>query len=105
MLCLKWSLTATQWWLFLQLAPKAKQKSDSQVSLHLKPGQTRSFSALPGLRLVCETGSIWLTQSGDACDYVLCAGQEWESKGRGRVVAQALQGIGAEALVVVPERN
>lgn len=44
-----------------------------------------------GQRVICEHGVLWLTQSGDATDYLLPAGESFTAQARGHVVAQALE--------------
>lgn len=44
-----------------------------------------------GERVRCEGGLVWLTQSGDATDYLLRAGESFTAQRRGRVVVQALE--------------
>ena len=43
-----------------------------------------------GNRIACVSGTLWVTQEGDAHDYVLKAGDHFRAGGRGRVVVQAL---------------
>jgi hypothetical protein len=42
-------------------------------------------------RIVCVTGSLWVTSSGHATDTVLAAGEEVTVRGRGRIVVEALR--------------
>lgn len=44
-----------------------------------------------GETVTCERGAVWVTQSGDATDYLLRAGESFTSQSRGRVVAQAFE--------------
>jgi hypothetical protein len=39
-------------------------------------------------RVLVETGRIWLTQSGDAGDHFLAAGEDWLLCGEGAVVVE-----------------
>ena len=50
-------------------------------SRHLRRGQS----------VRCERGLLWLTQSGDATDYLLRAGDYFRAQGAGKVVVQALE--------------
>ncbi|BDG09830.1 DUF2917 domain-containing protein [Anaeromyxobacter paludicola] len=44
-----------------------------------------------GVAIRCETGTVWITVEGDPEDHVLQAPAVFETHGRGRVAAQALQ--------------
>ena len=43
-----------------------------------------------GMRLTCLDGQLWITQMGDAMDYLVSAGREFVVTNAGRVVIQAL---------------
>ncbi len=58
--------------------------------IHLAAHQLWSGKAVPGAQLVCEQGSVWLTQSNDPHDYVLHPGQGFSATCHGKVVVQAL---------------
>jgi hypothetical protein len=74
MLCLKWNrfwnagLSATR------RSQLNERGSNCKTVLQVEPGQTYSFKAVVGLQLRCESGTVWLTQSGDETDYWLCPG-------------------------------
>ena len=44
-----------------------------------------------GQSVNCERGTLWLTQSGDATDHLLHAGDCFTVQNRGKVVVQALK--------------
>ena len=58
--------------------------------IELKTGQIISIFENKGMRLVCESGSLWVTEEGRSQDVVLYQGQNFELGGRGLVVVQAL---------------
>lgn len=41
--------------------------------------------------LTCKQGVVWLTQTGDIRDYVLAAGETFQSTRRGRIAVTALE--------------
>ena len=45
----------------------------------------------PGSTLLCDTGVLWVTQSGDRRDYVLTPGQEMVVTKRGKVLVEAMR--------------
>jgi hypothetical protein len=51
----------------------------------------RSFKFAAGQNLTCESGVVWLTQSGDGHDHILRAGQSFVARRRGRIVVQAME--------------
>jgi hypothetical protein len=42
------------------------------------------------LRILCRSGRIWLTQSGDSRDFLLRAGESFNAAQHGRIVLWAL---------------
>ncbi len=68
----------------------------------LQPRQVWSAQLNVGERVRCGHGVIWLTQSGEARDFVLRAGQSFVAPRRGHVVAQAL---GATSAILNREAN
>ncbi|HZZ84251.1 MAG TPA: DUF2917 domain-containing protein [Anaeromyxobacteraceae bacterium] len=44
-----------------------------------------------GVAIRCERGTVWITVEGDPEDHVLAAPGVFETHGRGRVAAQALE--------------
>jgi hypothetical protein len=57
-----------------------------------------SFNPHTGLVVRCLVGELWITQSGDARDVVLQAGETFEPAPKGQVVVQAL----TDARVFIP---
>ena len=55
-------------------------QSDFQSTQVVKPGAT----------LFCDTGILWVTQTGDRQDYVLTPGQKMTVTRRGKVVVEAV---------------
>ena len=45
----------------------------------------------PGSTLFCDTGVLWVTQSGDIRDYVLLPGQTMTVTKRGKVLVEAMR--------------
>lgn len=43
-----------------------------------------------GVRIECHAGRLWVTQPGDAADYLLTTGQTLKARSRGQIVVQAL---------------
>lgn len=56
----------------------------------LQNGQVQSFCPTVAKRLVCQKGVVWITQTGQAHDTFLLAGEEMELKSTGKVVMQAM---------------
>lgn len=64
--------------------PKAKvhmQRREFQRINRIKPGSTLS----------CESGVLWVTQSGDRRDYILFSGETMTVTKRGRVLVEAMR--------------
>ena len=62
---------------------------------------TMSIDPVPkNLRIVCHSGRIWLTQSGDSRDFLLRAGESFTTAGCGHLVLWAL----ADARLTVSAR-
>lgn len=54
-------------------------------------GKTKAFDGIRSLTVIrCETGRVWLTQTGDERDIVLDRGQRFSCQQSGRVVVQGL---------------
>jgi hypothetical protein len=53
-----------------------------------------------GITLQCWSGVLWVTQEGDPADHLLAAGETFQTRRAGRVVAQAMEsslvGVSAE---------
>ncbi len=48
----------------------------------------------PGSTLFCDTGVLWVTQSGDYRDYVLLPGETMVVTKRGKVLVEAMRDAG-----------
>jgi hypothetical protein len=59
--------------------------------LRLGTSEVRSLLDISDLEIVVGEGRVWITQPGDAQDYVLGPGDSFRPKG-GRIVLQALGG-------------
>jgi hypothetical protein len=71
------------------------------MEILLPENETMSIELVPeNLRIVCRSGRIWLTQSGDSRDFLLRAGESFTASRRGQLVLWAL----AEARVEVSAR-
>ena len=46
---------------------------------------------VPGTRVVCEEGVLWLTQDGGGTDYILMPGDQFACQKRGRLLVEALR--------------
>lgn len=67
-------------------------------TLALAPGEVLSRSGVAGARLQLQAGRVWLTETGDAEDHFLVAGDHHTVRGTGRLVMEAL---GSEVAVLV----
>jgi hypothetical protein len=76
----------------LELHPPLRQRRagapDAVVRLAANATVTRQLS--PGACIAVQSGRIWLTQTGDANDYFVDAGQRHVVARHGRVVIEAL---------------
>lgn len=71
------------------------------MEILLPENETMSIEPVPeNLRIVCRSGRIWLTQSGDSRDFLLRAGESFSACRRGQLVLWAL----AEARIDVSAR-
>jgi hypothetical protein len=69
--------------------------------IHLQPGELWSGTVGRGTRIVCREGRIWLTQNGDARDYVLRVGEEQVTRQRAHVVISTFTEAAAMSLDVL----
>lgn len=57
--------------------------------------QRREFQRMnkvkPGSTLFCDSGVLWVTQSGDRRDYILFSGETMTVTKRGRVLVEAMR--------------
>ncbi|HEX8552836.1 MAG TPA: DUF2917 domain-containing protein [Abditibacteriaceae bacterium] len=67
-----------------------QQRANAMREMRLGVGETQSYCAATRARFFCRSGSVWLTQSGDARDIILHAGDEFESNARTRIVVTSL---------------
>jgi hypothetical protein len=71
------------------------------MEILLTENETMSIDPVPeNLRIVCRSGRIWLTQSGDSRDFLLRAGESFSATRRGQLVLGAF----AEARIDVSAR-
>ena len=74
--------------------------ASSRREIALEAGQIWSAQLPQGARVNCARGVVWLTQSDDATDYVLSAGQSFVASQEGsHVVVQAINA--ADAMVTI----
>jgi hypothetical protein len=72
-----------------------------QDTVRLRPGALWKISARPGeVAIDCRRGAVWITQEGDARDFVLRDGGRFINTRHGRVIVQAM----TAALVRVTRR-
>ena len=61
------------------------------MEILLPENETMSIEPVPeNLRIVCRSGRIWLTQTGDSRDVLLRAGESFTVTRRGQIVLWAL---------------
>lgn len=72
---------------WLRFVPTAHSSCAAALPLH----DLWSARLNTGESVRCERGVLWLTQSGDATDYLLRAGQSFTATRRARVVVQAME--------------
>ncbi|MDZ4184708.1 MAG: DUF2917 domain-containing protein [Desulfuromonadales bacterium] len=61
------------------------------MDILLPVNETMSIDPVPeNLRIVCRSGRIWLTQSGDSRDFLLREGEAFTAIQRGQIVLWAL---------------
>jgi hypothetical protein len=65
--------------------------SVQRPALTLETGQVVTLDGAAGRRISARFGSVWVTEEGNAKDFVLAGGETLVVKGRGRTVVQALQ--------------
>jgi hypothetical protein len=75
-------------------APWSRQRVQSgfvtERTSTLELRQVQSLEVTRGARLVCTIGSLWITQRGDARDYLLRAGETFMVQNNGKLLVQAL---------------
>lgn len=58
---------------------------------HIYESEFQSMQVVkPGSTLFCNSGILWITQTGDRQDYVLMPGQKMTVSKRGKVVVEAV---------------
>jgi hypothetical protein len=69
-----------------------KTNARSNVMVHM---QRRDFQCInkvkPGSTLFCDTGVLWVTQTGDHRDYILLPGDSMTVSNRGKVLVEAMR--------------
>ena len=73
------------------LGKRLKSETIRAESVALPARALWSRQLLRGQSVRCERGVLWLTQSDDAKDYLLRAGDGFRAQGAGKVVVQALE--------------
>ena len=63
----------------------------NQNGLCLKPNQLVKVRGGLGHSIVCDSGSVWVTQVGDPRDVILSAGESFRLDREGLAVIQALE--------------
>lgn len=69
--------------------------------LSLRPGAVQTLARPHDgcTRVLVQTGRLWLTQSGDADDHFIAAGEDWLLYGPGEVVIECDSAEAARVLV------
>ena len=44
----------------------------------------------PRMAIECKSGVIWVTHSGESQDHILCAGRQYISKTKGKIIIEAI---------------
>ena len=61
-------------------------------SLQLRKGRVIQIESMPTpLRIECQQGALWITETGIAKDTILTAGESFKARSQGRVVIEALE--------------
>ena len=68
--------------------PRRPPRADVDVRLAANATLVRDLAA--GASIAVQSGRVWLTQTGDANDYVVDAGQRHAIERRGRVVVESV---------------
>jgi hypothetical protein len=68
----------------------------ANAGIVLKPEQFLRIQESQNSRILCETGSVWITQDGDPRDVVLGAGEQFMVDRPGQVVVFSLSGATLE---------
>lgn len=63
--------------------------SPELIALHSR--EVWSGALRKSQRVCCTRGVVWLTQSGDATDFILRAGESFTARTSGRVVVQGME--------------
>lgn len=62
-----------------------------QPVLALEPGQVVTLDDAAGTRIEARSGTVWVTEEGDADDHIVAPGQSLVVTHDGRTLVQALQ--------------
>ena len=60
------------------------------AAIELQPAQLLRLKGAAGVRIVCRSGTVWVTQEGVLRDYFLRPGEAMTLRSRGMTLAQAL---------------
>jgi hypothetical protein len=61
------------------------------VSIELNRGDIEwILRPIPGTKLVCKNGVVWLTQTGNGVDHIMMPGDEYTAQMRGKLLFQAM---------------
>lgn len=73
-----------------------------QVEMRLQRRELLSFrQGRPGVTIECEQGVLWVTCPGKYGDHFLIPGDRFETRGRGKVLVEALR----DAYLRVEDKN
>lgn len=72
------------------LLRRHEAREGGRQNVWLQTGQTWSVAAQRGARFIGAQGTLWITQSGEAHDFLLHEGEEFIAQRDGLVVVQAV---------------
>lgn len=63
-----------------------------KANIHMHRREFQRINKIkPGSTLFCDSGVLWVTQTGDRRDYVLFSGETMTVSKRGRVLVEAMR--------------
>ncbi len=67
------------------------QNQHKNISLTLRPHQVQKLEEVePGMTVICDKGTIWLTESDNPQDYSMRAGHSVIIRKKGKVLIEAV---------------
>lgn len=74
----------------LGFRPAHRAAKTTVLNVRLSAGEAQSFAASANNSFVCQSGIVWLSESGDARDIVLRVGEEFRCAPSAHIVVSAL---------------